>query len=209
MKGSERHVPSAAADARHQHQAPPAPGADAQHEHQAPPAPGAASSPRPASPPGPPFATATIARLYMLQGKLEQAEAIYRQLLEERPREVRLLEGLAEVQRRLQARLEPPAGDDRLELVWERGRIRCRYTVTADGQRRAGLLLGCSGTLVLRLHAFPSSPGEGPIDRPLERPAGELELTAPEKASVVAAAVGLTGPGDRFVAIAHCCTASA
>lgn len=155
-----------------------------------------------------PFATATIARLYMLQGKLEQAEVIYRELLEERPGDQRLLEGLAEVQQRLRARLEPLPGDDRLELDWQGNRLRCRWVVTPSGLHRAELLLGAPGSLVLRLLAFASSAPAASEDHPLPRSSGELELPAPEKALVLAAAVGLCGEGNRFAAIAHCCTAT-
>lgn len=155
-----------------------------------------------------PFATATIARLYMLQGKLEQAEEIYRKLLEERPGDRRLLEGLAEVQQRLRARLEPLPGDDRLELDWQGTRLRCRWVVTPSGLRRAELTLGAPGSLVLRLLAFASSAPPASQDHSLPGSSGELELPAPEGALVLAAAVGLGGEGNRFAAIAHCCTAT-
>ena len=50
----------------------------------------------------PPIATATVARLYMEQGRLEQAERLYQALLRQHPRERALVEGLAEVRRRIE-----------------------------------------------------------------------------------------------------------
>jgi hypothetical protein len=155
-----------------------------------------------------PFATATIARLYLLQGKLVEAEAMYRRLLDERPDDARLLEGLAEVQGRQQARLQPLPGEDRLELDWKGERLRCRYVITPEGERRARRLTGGAGDLVLRVMAFPPETGAAPIDQPIAQLAGELELPAPEGARVLAAAVGVRAGGDQFAAIAHGCTAA-
>jgi hypothetical protein len=154
-----------------------------------------------------PFATATIARLYMSQGKLAQSEAIYRRLLDESPDDSRLLSGLAEVQRRSQAKLLPLAGGDRVELVWQGAELRCKFVVTEEGERRARLVLKGAGELVVRLHAFPQRGETPPLDQPLPGTTGEIELAVPQQAKVLAAAVGLR-QADRFVAIAHCCTAS-
>jgi hypothetical protein len=155
-----------------------------------------------------PFATATIARLYMLQGKLAQSEAMFRKLLEEQPGDARLVEGLAEVQSRQQARLQPLPGEDRVEMDWEGERLSCRYAITSEGEHRARRLTGGPGELVLRLMAFPAGAGAAPLDQPLAKLAGELELPAPEGARVLAAAVGLRAGSDLFVAIAHGCTAA-
>lgn len=156
---------------------------------------------------GPPFTTATIARLYMVQGKLAQSEAIYRRLLEESPDDSRLLNGLAEVQRRSQAKLQPLAGGDQVELIWQGDQLRCKFAVTAEGERRARLVLQGAGELVVRLHAFPHRADSAPVDQLLPGTNGEIDLAVPQQSRVLAAAIGLR-QADRFVAIAHCCTAT-
>ena len=148
-----------------------------------------------------PIATATIARLYMLQGKLQQAETIYRNLLRESPGESRLLEGLAEVQRR--AETAQALSGDRVELRVLGDAFVCNWVISAEGRQRAELVLGGQGQLVLRLASFPSDPGRPPEDRPLAEETGTLVLPL-VRATLVAAAVGLRAADGRFASIAHC-----
>jgi hypothetical protein len=153
-----------------------------------------------------PFATPTIARLYMLQGKLGEAEAIYRALAEESPDDPRVRDGLAEVQRRRQAPAADSArGSDlgcRVELrAAAGGTLECSYAVSEAGRRRASLVLGEAGTLTLRAVAFPAAEQED-----LELPGAQGVLALPARfaaAPVVVAAIGLRDGGGRFVAIAH------
>jgi tetratricopeptide (TPR) repeat protein len=148
-----------------------------------------------------PIATATIARLYMLQGKLQQAETIYRQLLKESPDDARLVEGLAEVQRR--AETAQALSDDRVELRVLGDAFVCNWVISDEGRRRARLVLGGEGQLVLRLASFPSDPGRPSEDRPLAEETGTLVLPL-VRATLVAAAVGLRASDGRFTSIAHC-----
>ncbi len=141
----------------------------------------------------------------MLQGKLAQAEAIYTVLLEEQPGDPRALEGLAEVKRRATAG-EEPLGADRVELRADAEGLRCQYLVTEEGRRRAELVLGRPGALILRVLGFPAPGDRPPSDHPLEATSGELTVPAPARSRVIAAAVGLRGEGEAFVAIAHCTT---
>ena len=151
----------------------------------------------------PPFETATVARIYMMQGMLDEAEAVYRRLLGRRPGDNRLEAGLAEVQRRREAE-QVAAGEDRVTLEPRGGEICCGWAITDEGRARATKLLGRDGELVLRLVSFPvhaSRPGQ---DVPLKRGEGKLTLARPRGAHMVAAAVGLKYKPDSFVSIAHC-----
>jgi hypothetical protein len=149
-----------------------------------------------------PFTTPTIARLYMQQGKLDEAEAIYRALQKQRPADPRVAEGLAEVERRRQAPAEAGgAGEDAVELRAAAGdALECSYRVSEAGRRRATLVLGGEGTLTLRLCAFPGGKQE---DVALSGDEGAVAVPAALRAPVIAAAVGLRDANGRFVAIAH------
>jgi hypothetical protein len=150
------------------------------------------------------IATATIARIYMLQGLLDQSEAMYHALLQRHPDDPRLLQGLEQVRRRREAR-ERAMGPDRLELSPRPDGVLCRWTVTGGGQRRAGLVQGQQGgRLALRLVTFPRDPDRAPQDIPVRNLEGDLLFRPPAGARLMAAAVGLLGDDDRFVAIAHC-----
>ena len=88
-------------------------------------------------PNAPPIATATVAKLYLGQGKLDRAEQIYRSLLARAPKDPRLLRGLTEVQRRRE-RLQSAADDgDRVALELRDGKLRCTFQVTGPGRARA------------------------------------------------------------------------
>ena len=105
----------------------------------------------------PPIATATVARLYMEQGKLDQAEQIYRGLLRDSPQDPRILQGIEEVRRR-RDELLGTASDDVVALEpLPDGELTCRWRVSVEGRARAGLVLGGSGTLV-RSTAIENSP---------------------------------------------------
>jgi hypothetical protein len=150
-----------------------------------------------------PFATATIARLCMLQGKLERAEALYRQLLQERPKDPRLIEGLGEVLRRKGAPASTPGGDQ-VRLRIEGEALVCSWTITEEGQERARRVLGGHGELILRLMSFPIDPRQPAKDQPLDRLSGDLVLPSAESVCLLAASVGLIGADGRFVSITHC-----
>jgi len=150
-----------------------------------------------------PFTTPTIARLYMLQGKLDEAEAIYRALEVDRPGDPRIEEGLAELQRRRQSPGLAASGEDRVELrgsAQGEAAISCSYRVSEAGRRRALLVLGGEGTLTLRICAFPGGKQE---DLELPGSEGAVALPASLRAPVIAAAIGLRDETGRFVAIAH------
>jgi hypothetical protein len=149
----------------------------------------------------PPIATATVAWLYMEQGKLDQAEQLYRRLQAEDPDDPRPQRGLAEVQRRRQSQLA--GSGDQLTLERCAGGLRCRWLVTEEGRARAELVLGRQGSLVLRVVAFPIDPSVPPGDTLLAGPSGEIQVQPPAGASVVGAAVGLRGESGDFVSITH------
>ncbi len=146
-----------------------------------------------------PFTTPTIARLYMLQGKLDEAEAIYRALAKEREGDPRIAEGLAELARRRQSP-EVAGSEDAVELRVKGEALECSYRVSEAGRRRATLVLGGEGALTLRLCAFPGAKQE---DLPLAEASGAIAVPASLRAPVIAAAVGLRDVSGRFVAITH------
>ena len=151
-----------------------------------------------------PIATATIARLCMIQGKLEQAKLLYGQLLRENPRDRRILAGLADVERREKAREAPSPSANKLEIYVQDGATWCRWQVTEEGLRRARLVLGQAGDLILRLIPFPLSPARPPSDTPLPELSGKLALSPPSQTALLAGAVGLLAAEGRFVSIVHC-----
>lgn len=152
----------------------------------------------------PPIATATVARLYMEQGKLDQAEQIYRGLLRDSPQDPRILQGIEEVRRRRDELLGASSDDVVALEPLPDGELTCRWRVSVEGRARAGLVLGGNGTLVLRIVAFPIAPESRPRDLELDRDAGQASLTPPEGASLVGAAVGLRAGDGTFVSITHC-----
>jgi len=149
-----------------------------------------------------PFATATIARLYMAQGKLTQAEALYQQLLRDSPDDPRLTAGLAEVQRRLHSG-GAPVSADQVALAAAGDRLTCTWNITEEALGRARALSPDPARLVLRLMVFPLGPEQKPADTALEALQGSLELDPPPGTALIAAAVGLLGE-ERFHSIAHC-----
>jgi len=153
----------------------------------------------------PPIATATVARLYMEQGKLDQAALIYRNLLDLDPQDIRLASGLAEVQRRRDGLAEISGTGDgvRLERVADGGVV-CQWRVTDEGQARGSLALGRTGRLVLRVVAFPMGPQTTVQDIELSSPTGEMRIDPPAGAELVGAAVGLLGGERAFASITHC-----
>ena len=149
------------------------------------------------------FETATVARIYMMQGMLDEAEALYHKLLEGSPGDQRLEAGLAEVQQRIEAELEATT-QDRVELTARGGKLHCKWAVTAEGRKRAEMQLGRGGDLVLRLVAFPLHPSRPGQDLSLDSNEGHRVLDRPLRAQMVAVAVGLIDNGENFVSIAHC-----
>jgi hypothetical protein len=154
----------------------------------------------------PPIATATIAQIYKMQGKIEQAEGIYLELLGERPDDPRLQRGLAEVRRLLEEARSAtfvPSSDDHVSIERSGDTLRCTFAVTDSGQRRAGLVLDGEGRLTLRLVVFPSQAGKPAQDIQLQSSVGSLTLKPPDRAKLVAASVGLLAEDGSFVSIAH------
>lgn len=154
------------------------------------------------------FATATIASIYVQQGKLQEARAIYRQLLQERPDDRTLRDGLRRVEAMIaEQRDERPAdgrGGDRVELSRRDGNLHCRWSITDEGQQRAQLVLGGQGQLTLRLVGFPAVNDLPPRDETLDAAGGTLELPRPPGSTLVSAAVGLLDDSGRFASIVHC-----
>lgn len=149
-----------------------------------------------------PIATATIARIYLKQGLLEQAEALYRDLLRRRPGDPELERGLGEVLRR-RGEQRAPVGDDRVSVELGDGTVVCRWLLTEEGKGRAERVLEGPGRPALRLVGFPRERGVAPRDVLVEQREGNLSFRAPRRARLLAAALGLLGEGDRFVAITH------
>jgi len=139
----------------------------------------------------------------MEQGKLEQAEQIYRQLLLADAGDPRLREGLAEVQRRRAGALADPSSADSVGLRQDGDALLCIWRVSGEGQARAALV-GHGGRLVLRMVAFPIASDAAPKDIPLPDASGQIQVEPPRGASLVGAAVGLLGADGGFVSIAHC-----
>ena len=153
-----------------------------------------------------PFATATVARIYLAQGKLDQAEAIFRELRARRPDDPVPARGLAEVAARRRA-LADAAAAEALELTWRDGALRCRWRVTEAGVARGRLLLADGGradggALVLHLAGFSAAGPTGAREIPLAARQGEMDAAPPAGALALAVAVGLRA-GDRFVPIVH------
>ncbi len=152
-----------------------------------------------------PIETETIARLYMKQGLLEEAESLFLRLVERRPHEQRLKDGLSEVRRRMVGRL-PSQGDSEVTLAAADGKVRCSWKISEQGLARARPLLDGAGggRLTVRAVSFPLNPRRPHQDIQVERKEGTIALRPPPMAVMVSAAVGLQGEDDRFVAIAHC-----
>ncbi len=153
--------------------------------------------------PPPPFETATVARIYMMQGMLDEAEALFLKLLEDNPGDERLETGLADVRQRIQDELEAVSSDC-VEVAVRGGKLHCKWTIRDEGRQRAERQLGRDGELVLRLVAFPLHPSRPEEDIPLESNEGKRTIDRPLRAHLVAAAVGLKDSGGNFVSIAHC-----
>ena len=151
----------------------------------------------------PPFTTATVGRIYLEQGKLEQAEEVFRRVLAERPKDERCLQGLAEIARRRVDEQAGTTGADSVSVEAQDGALVCRFSVSTEGRRRARLVSGHDGALVLRIVRFPAVADTPPVDAVLPGDEGLLRLQPPEGALFVAAAVGLLAAGGAFVAIAH------
>ena len=151
---------------------------------------------------GPPIATATIAGLYLRQGLLDQAEALYARLLEQRPGDTELEQGLAEARRRRLAQ-RPLVNDSKVTLAAQGGGLTCRWSISPKGMVQAGALLQGTGRITVRLVSFPLAEGRPWQEIILERTQGEITLRPPRGALTVSAAVGLLTEDDRFVSIAH------
>ena len=149
-----------------------------------------------------PFATATIAQIYLAQGKIDQAESIYRDLLAADANDRQAVDGLEEIDRRREA-AQANQFDDQvlLELIGED--VDCSWRISPAGRRRARRVLGGDGQLTLRLAGFPRGVGNLGIDHALGDNCGLLKLPPPPKATLAAVAVGLLAAEGRFVSIAH------
>ena len=151
-----------------------------------------------------PFATATIAQIYLQQGKLEQAKAMFERLLRDDPNDERLKAGLREADRRLASDDERPSlSTESVMLKLAEGKPRCHWSLTPSAKERAERVLGSRGQLTLRLVGFPADPGLMPHDTPLKQETGALTLVPPPGALLIAASVGVLNQENRFVSIAH------
>jgi tetratricopeptide (TPR) repeat protein len=152
-----------------------------------------------------PIATQTIARIYVQQGKLEQAEAIYVQLLELSPGDAQLEKELAEVKKKRQeSPASPSLQKEGLELSKSAETLQCRWTVTTRGVARARLVLGCDGQLTLRVAGFPADPEVATKDMVLDKLSGSLAFASPPGSSLVTASIGLLDAEGVFASIVHC-----
>lgn len=153
-----------------------------------------------------PFNTPTVARIYAQQGKLEQARAIYRQLLAENPSDTELARALAQVEKQLaQRQTMAPEQGDTLVMAKEGTDLLCSWLLSDDGIRSAQLLLGpAPGELTLRLVGFPRDPDSSVRDIGIDREKGSARVPPPPGASFVAASVGLMDSEGTFVSVAHC-----
>lgn len=150
-----------------------------------------------------PFETATVARIYLAQGLLDQAESLFRRLLVAAPDCADLRAGLQEVRHRRQAELALQVRD-KIAVDLQGSKLRCRWDVTADGRGRAARLLGQEqAQLVLRVVAFPLDPERPLLDLPLQRDQGKRTVDAPEGARLLVVSVGLLGADASFVSVAH------
>ena len=153
------------------------------------------------------FAPATIARIYLDQGKLDEAERIYRQLLERAPADAALAGALAEIERRRGIAPGSELADSVDLALSESGHtLSCLVRVSQAGCTRAQLVTGGDGKLVLRLACFPVDPDAPPYDTALDGPRDDgtqLSLSLPEGALLAAASVGLLGDDGTFTSIAH------
>jgi hypothetical protein len=178
------------------------------------------------SEPGPPsdLDTVTMARVYLDQGKVEEAAAIYdrlvaraygddRQLVELRELVERSLAGAAAARRRANARpadLPPCHGHDLVAVVpLGPGRILCTWEATPRGRAAAAAqLAGRTGALALRL--VTTTPGAAPNgtagratrDLPLDAEVGDV-LVAVDAGGFLCAAVGLLAGDGSFAPVAH------
>jgi len=164
-------------------------------------------------PPGPtirPLETVTIARLYMKQGLLDEAEALYLRLQERRPDDPRVHAGLAEVRRRRAAELAGPDSDDWIVLRADEDGIRCTWRITEAGRQRAAAMErgAGEGRITLRVACFPRDEGSDEQEIQVGMSEGSLTLRPPAGALSMSAAAGLLLAEDRFVAIAHCAPVS-
>lgn len=163
-----------------------------------------------------PIATATIARIYLNQGMLAEAEEMYRGLLRRDPRNAKLCKGLAEVRERIQAERGPDR-PDLVQLQAQESGFRCQWSVSDEGLESARLVLeqrssgpanpgAKTGGLTLRLMSFPDSPRRPPLDIQIEQREGSLSLRPPREATMLSAAVGLLcrdRDEELFVSIVH------
>jgi hypothetical protein len=164
--------------------------------------------------------TLTMARVYLDQGKVEEAAAIYdrlvasacgdaRQIAELREIVERSLAGAAAARRRADeapAALPAAHGRDLVALVPRGpGRVLCAWEATPRGRAAAAAqLVGRAGVLALRLvTATPgAAAGRDSRDLPLQTEAGEVEV-AVGRAGFACAAVGLLAADGFFAPLAH------
>ena len=159
---------------------------------------------------GPPrFETLTMAEVYAAQGLPDDARRIASALLERDPENAgarALLDRLPEQGLPEDAAAEPPAayGQDLTCLHLVRPDVLYAWwEVTQGGQSRAQGLLGEPGRLTLRLFtatATGTSLRDSPVD---DQAVGDLFLRDVATDARHRVAVGLLGPGGRFVPIAH------
>ena len=169
--------------------------------------------------------TLTMARVYLDQGKVEEAAAIFdrlvdracgdaRQIVELREVVERSLAGAAVARRRAAeppGELPPCHGRDLAAVVpLGPGHLLCAWEATPRGRAAAAAhLAGRDGSLALRL--VTATPGGGPDgaagrttrDLALEHDVGEIRIDAPAGGGFLCAAVGLLAADGGFAPVAH------
>jgi hypothetical protein len=168
------------------------------------------------------FDTLTLARIYLEQGRVDDAAAIYdrlvasacgdaQQIVQLRDIVERSLSGAAAARRRANeapATLPPRHGRDLVAVVClGPGRVLCAWEATPRGQAAAAAQLrGRAAGLAVRV--VTSTPGAGAAARatrdvPAAADVGEVEVAAPATGGFVCAAVGLLAEDGSFAPVAH------
>ena len=158
----------------------------------------------PVTGPGLPFATPTVARLFTSQGRLTQAESIYRTLLDDDPENAQLQQELNALLERIDAEAAKAVVHDRIRIeISEGGLLGCSYRITPAGEARAQLVLNQIGQRALQVLALAVDQGPMVQTLPVKATEGELLVDLPRGTRSVAVAIGVTDHAERFVAIAH------
>jgi len=160
--------------------------------------------------------TETMARIYLQQGKVAEAAAIYRRLLDRAADDASQIAHLearraAARQRVVEAAAGPPTPEvDLCAIVpWGPGQAACLWEITPRGRSAAQRqLAGARGRVVLRVVVWIPGPTGGETSRwerdlVTDADAGEQVVELPAAGGHAVAAVGLQAASGAFAAIAH------